>query len=136
MDIEVGNYNEKEVEQTTKRIKEKFKEKEEKFEEFEEDFEIIKPDFEVWAFGYDADDQITDFEVLLCSSENPDQSVAWAKQIVEDRKFLDDLLMINKTKIPENVAYLSIEVEETVNVDGVATNAGSIYYENILIKKN
>ena len=87
---------------------------EEKFEEFEEDFEIIKPDFEVWAFGYDADDQITDFEVLLCSSENPDQSVAWAKQIVEDRKFLDDLLMINKAKIPENVAYLSVEVEETV----------------------
>lgn len=112
------------------------KDNEKEFEEFEEDFEIIKPDFEVWAFGYDADDQITDFEILLCSSENPDQSVAWAKQIVEDRKFLNDLLMINKTKIPENVAYLSVEVEETVNVDGVATNAGSIYYENILIKKN
>lgn len=106
------------------------------FEEFEEDFEIIKPDFEVWAFGYDADDQITDFEVLLCSSENPDQSVAWAKQIVEDRKFLDELLAINKAKIPENVAYLGVEVEETVNVDGVATNAGSIYHGNILIKKN
>ena len=106
------------------------------FEEFEEDFEIMKPDFEVWAFGYNKDDQITDFEVLLCSSEDPDQSVTWAKQMIDDRKFLDELLAITRTKIPENVAYLGIEVEETVNVEGVATNAGSIFYGNILIKKD
>lgn len=108
---------------------------EEKFEEFEENFDLVKPDFEVWAFGYDEDDQITDFEVLLCSSEDPDQSVAWAKQIVEDRDSLDKLLLANNVSVPEGIAYLGIEVEETVNVEGVATNAGSIYYGNILIKK-
>lgn len=116
--------------------KEKLDVEQAEFAEFEEDFDIMKPDFEVWAFGYDENDRITDFEVLLLSSENPDQSVAWAKQIVEDKDFLDRLLLANNVSIPEDVAYLGIEVEETVNVEGIATNAGSIYYGNILIKKN
>jgi len=98
-----------------------------------EDFELVKPDFEVWALGYNKDNQITDFEVLLLSSESPDQAIAWAKKAVEDTDTLTRLLKTNNVTIPEDVTCLSIEVEETVNVDGVATNAGSIFHETILL---
>lgn len=105
----------------------------EKFEPFEEDFDVEKADYQVWAFGYDEDDQITDFEFSLFSSKNPDEAVAYAKHLVEN----EDVEMITElTDIPEDVAYLGIEVEEVVDVEGIETNAGSIYHGNILIKKN
>jgi len=108
-------------------------EEKEKFEEFEEDFEIEKADYQVWLFGYDEDDQITDFEFSLFSSKNPDEAVAYAKHLVEN----EDVEMITElTDIPKDVAYLGIEVEEVVDVEGIETNAGSIYHGNILIKKN
>lgn len=109
------------------------KESEAEFEEFEEDFEIECADYQVWAFGYDADDQITDFELLLFSSKNPDEAVAYARHLVEN----EDAEMITElADIPNDVAYLGIEVEEAVEVEGVETNQGSIYRGNILIQKN
>ena len=105
----------------------------EKFEPFEEDFEMGKPVFEVWAFGYNEDDQITDFDFTLFSSENPDEAVAYAKHVVEN----EDLdLITDLTDIPEDVAYLGIEVEEVVDVEGIDTNQGSIYHGHIIIKKD
>lgn len=109
------------------------KELEAEFEAFEEDFEIERADYQVLAFGYDADDQITDFELLLFSSKNPDEAVAYARHLVEN----EDTEMITEiTDIPNDVAYLDIEVEEAVEVEGVETNQGSIYSGNILVKKN
>ena len=106
---------------------------EKEFEEFEEDFEIERADYQVQAFGYDADDQITDFEFLLFSSKNPDEAVAYARHLVEN----EDAEMITElADIPNDVAYLGIEVEEAVEVEGVETNQGSIYSGNILVKKN
>ena len=119
MDINTYDNNEKELEA--------------EFEEFEEDFEIEHADYQVWAFGYDADDQITDFELLLFSSKNPDEAVAYARHLVDN----EDAEMITElADIPNNVAYLGIEVEEAVEVEGVETNQGSIYSGNILVKKN
>ena len=119
MDINTYDNNEKELEA--------------EFEEFEEDFEIERADYQVWAFGYDADDQITDFEFSLFSSKNPDEAVAYARHLVEN----EDTEMITEfADIPNDVAYLGIEVEEAVEVEGIETNQGSIYHGNILIKKN
>ena len=119
MDINTYDNNEKELEA--------------EFEEFEEDFEIERADYQVLAFGYDADDQITDFELLLFSSKNPDEAVAYARHLVEN----EDAEMITElADIPNDVAYLGIEVEEAVEVEGVETNQGSIYSGNILVKKN
>lgn len=109
------------------------KELEAEFEPFEDDFEIEQADYQVWAFGYDADDQITDFEFSLFSSKNPDEAVAYAKHLVEN----EDAEMITElTDIPNDVAYLGIEVEEVVEVEGVETNQGSIYHGHIIIKKD
>ena len=119
MDINTYDNNEKELEA--------------EFEEFEEEIEIEHDDYQVWVFGYDADDQITDFELLLFSSKNPDEAVAYARHLVEN----EDTEMITEiTDIPNDVAYLGIEVEEAVEVEGIETNQGSIYHGNILIKKN
>ena len=119
MDINTYDNNEKELEA--------------EFEEFEEDFEIERADYQVRAFGYDADDQITDFELLLFSSKNPDEAVAYARHLVEK----EDAEMITElADIPNDVAYLGVEVEEVVEVEGVETNQGSIYRGNILIQKN
>ena len=103
------------------------------FEEFEEDFNMEKADYQVWVFGYDADDQITDFEVLLFTSKDADTAVAYDKSIVEDE---DVEVISDHADIPEDIAYLGIEVEEVVDVEGMETNAGSIYHGNILIKKD
>lgn len=109
------------------------KESEAEFEEFEEDFEIVKPSFEVWAFGYDAYDRPTGFEFRLFSSDNPDEAVEYAERFSES----EDAEMITElADIPSDVAYLGVEVEEAVEVEGVETNQGSIYNGNILIQKN
>lgn len=119
MDINTYDNNEKELEA--------------EFEEFEEDFEIERADYQVLAFGYDADDQITDFELLLFSSKNPDEAVAYARHLVENE---DTEMITELADIPNDVAYLGVEVEEAVEVEGVETNQGSIYRGNILVKKN
>lgn len=119
MDINAYDNNEKELET--------------EFEEFEEDFEIAKPGFEVWAFGYDAYDRPTGFEFRLFVSDNPDEAVERAERFVESESAETIAEFVD---IPSDVAYLGVEVEEAVEVEGVETNQGSIYRGNILIKEN
>lgn len=109
------------------------KESEAEFEEFEEDFEIAKLSFEVWAFGYDAYDRPTGFEFRLFSSDYPDEAVEYAERFVESESAETIAELVD---IPSDVAYLGVEVEEVVEVEGVETNQGSIYNGNILIQKN
>lgn len=108
-------------------------EPEDNFEEFEEDFDLKTGEFQVWAIGYDEDDQITDFDFPLFSSKDADEAVAYAKTLVEDA----EIEMITElTDIPEDVAYVEIEVEEVVEVEGIETNQGSIYHGRLIIKEN
>ena len=109
------------------------KEPEAEFEAFEEDFEIVKPSFEVWAFGYDAYDRPTGFEFRLSFSDNPDEAVEYAERFAESESAETIAEFVD---IPSDVAYLGVEVEEAVEVEGVETNQGSIYNGNILIQKN
>ena len=109
------------------------KELEAEFEEFEEDFEIERADYQAWAFGYDAYDRPTGFEFRLFSSDNPDEAVEYAERFVESESAETIAEFVD---IPSDVAYLGVEVEEAVEVEGVETNQGSIYRGNILIQKN
>ena len=109
------------------------KEPEAEFEALEEDFEIAKPSFEVWAFGYDAYDRPTGFEFRPFFSDNPDEAVECAERFVESESAETIAELVD---IPSDVAYLGVEVEEVVEVEGVETNQGSIYNGNILIQKN
>ena len=106
---------------------------EKEFEEFEEDFEIERADYQVWAFGYDAYDRPTGLEFRLFSSDNPDEAVEYAERFVESESAETIAEFVD---IPSDVAYLGIEVEEVVCVDGEKTDVGSIYRGNILIKEN
>ena len=102
------------------------------FEEFEEDFEVKPAEYQVWALGYDEEDMITDFEVCVFSSKDADEAVFFAKHLVEDED-LDSITDL--ATITDDVAYLGVEVEEVVEVDGEETNQGSIYHGHIIVKK-
>ena len=108
------------------------KELDAEFEAFEEDFDLETGEFQVWAIGYDEDDMITDFEVCVFSSKDADEAVFFAKHLVEDED-LDSITDL--ATITDDVAYLGVEVEEVVEVEGVETNQGSIYHGHIIIKK-
>lgn len=103
------------------------KEMMEAFEAFEDDLNLTDAKYEVWLLGYDADDNITDYEFLIGSYDDPDDAVVKAQQVF----LLEDL----PSDIPEDVAYVELLVETVIDLDGVATNDVSLFSEHIIVKK-
>lgn len=104
------------------------KEAEEFAEGLEDNFELQDPIYEVWIIGYDADQNITDYEKLVDSDTNIDKAIKKAEAIYDDpREVVKDL--------PAGVSVIGIEVETVVDIDGVATNTNSVYQRRIEIVK-
>jgi hypothetical protein len=97
------------------------------FEEFEEDFEAKDAKYQLWLLGYDADQNITDFEFLVNESKDPVRMIAQAKQYIEERKYLN-------RSFPQDVAYLEVIVETVVDVEGYEENVGTLFDEYVKIK--
>lgn len=104
-----------------------------------EDFHEGSPvTYEVWALGYNHLNEITDSELLLATFEDPDKAVEYAKQIT-----LADIIYKaseEDTDIeqPDDVAYISVEVETVLSDPndefvGGTINVGSIYKKEISI---
>lgn len=98
----------------------------EKFEPFEEDFEEQDASYQVWILGYDENEAITDFEVLVKSSSDAELAVNFAKEYIDQEKY-------KKITYPDNVAYIEILVETIVDVEGTDTNVGTLFYAQLKI---
>lgn len=98
----------------------------EDLEDFDENTEVV---YEVWALGYDANDEITDAELCLFSSTNPDEAVEYAKKVE-----LVDIVHLsgNGPCTNNNVLKIYIEVESTIQVDEDFTNIGTVYKKELM----
>lgn len=82
-----------------------------------EDAEVI---YEVWALGYDINNEITDHEVLLMQTGNPEAAVDFAKALKPEDAIIDVLDSYDITTI-------TVEVESVVSDGEDWINAGTIY---------
>lgn len=97
------------------------------FEEFEEEFEVPEEKYQLWLIGYDADQNITDFEFLVNESISLDAMLKQAKQYIDEEKYK------NRT-FPEDVTYLEVIVETVANIEGYDENIATRFDEIVKIK--
>ena len=89
--------------------------------------------YEVWAIGYDSDDDITDLEALLDDFTNPDEAVAYAKNITLTDVLWKGAESTGNHDFVFDSAYFSIEVETVVeDEDDCTMNIGTIYKKDII----
>ena len=99
----------------------------EDLEDFEASTEI---GYAVWAIGYKADGTMTEADMLIAEFQNPDEAIAKAKSVtladvVHQAADEDD------GSEPEDVAYISIEVETVVDCEEGTMNIGTIFKREI-----
>lgn len=104
----------------------------EDLEDFEASTEI---GYAVWAIGYKADGTVTEADMLIAEFQNPDEAIAKAKSVtladvVHQAADEDD------GSEPEDVAYISIEVETVVDCEEGTMNIGTIFKREIPVCEN
>lgn len=107
----------------------------------EEDFDLSEEDldelddtinstttYEVWALGIDQFDNVTNFEVLLGSFEDPEDAKTFAWTV-------DKNLIKTKTskEFPTNLKQINIEVETVVDGGDYTENIGTIFRIELVI---
>lgn len=92
-----------------------------------EDFEAKPAKYQVWALGYDADQNITDYEQLLGEFTDPELAVKYANKVVNDIDNTDQL------KLSANVEYVEVLVETVVDIEGMEVNVGNLFDDTIKI---
>lgn len=105
-------------------------------DEIEDTIEDTAVIYEVWAIGYAKDNTVTDSEMFLKDFSDPDEAVKYASQLT-----LADIVHIasenDNGKEPDNVAYISIEVETVVEADDEGTmNVGTIFKKELWFKED
>lgn len=95
---------------------------EDKFDELviDEDFEAPEATYQVWVLGYTKDEAITDFEVLVNESKDPNRMIEYAKKYIEEKRY-------ETMTFPEDVAYIEILVETVVDIDDYESNEGTLF---------
>lgn len=92
-----------------------------------EDFDVKPAWYQVWAIGYNEKQEIVDFDAFINESKDPNKAVEYAKQFIVEERF-------KTLSIPEDVYFLSIEVEEVVDFGDHTENVGSIFQDGFKIK--
>ena len=95
-----------------------------------EDLEDFEPSTEigyaVWAIGYTADGTVTEADMLLGEFQNPDEAIAKAKSVTL-AEVVHQAAEEYDGGEPEDVAYISIEVETVVDCEEGTMNVGTIF---------
>ena len=101
----------------------------EQFEEFEEDFDLEPATYQVWVLGYDANECITDFEVLLEEFDDPDPAVEYARDFAGTNK-------IRTLNLPDYVKFAEVLVETVVKYDdgSMDENVETLYLATIKLE--
>lgn len=91
--------------------------------------------YEVWAIGLDEEDELTSASMLLSTFEDPDQAVAYAKELT-----LAEVVNLAAEEDYDDLAYethsISIEVETvvpTADEEVLNMNVGTVYKKRIEI---
>ena len=99
-------------------------------EDYENDVDFMSQEvtYEVWAFGYDENDEITDAELCMFTSTDPEEAIKYAKSVE-----LADIIhgAGNGPCASSKVFRIAIEVETVIEIDGDLTNVGTIYSKTV-----
>lgn len=105
---------------------------EDKFDELLEelnldDFDAKDATYQVWVLGYDENEHITDFEVMIDESKDAESMVECATNYVEEERY-------GTMMFPDDVKYIEVLVETVVDLEDYTENVGTLFSKIIKIK--
>lgn len=92
-----------------------------------DDFDAKDATYQVWVLGYDENENITDFEVLVDESKDAESMVEYAETYVEEERY-------ENLKFPDEVKYIEVLVETIVDLEGYDENVGTLFSKIIKVK--
>ena len=92
-----------------------------------DDFDAKDATYQVWVLGYDENENITDFEVMIEESKDAESMVKYATNYVEEEHY-------GTMTFPKEVKYIEVLVETIVDLEGYNENVGTLFSKIIKIK--
>ena len=92
-----------------------------------DDFDAKDATYQVWVLGYDENEHITDFEVLVDESKDAESMVEYATNYVEEERY-------GTMTFPDDVKYIEVLVETVVDLEDYNENVGTLFSKIIKIK--
>ena len=92
-----------------------------------DDFDAKDATYQVWVLGYDENENITDFEVLVDESKDAESMVEYATNYVEEERY-------GTMTFPDEVKYIEVLVETVVDLEDYNENVGTLFSKIIKIK--
>ena len=92
-----------------------------------DDFDAKDATYQVWVLGYDENENITDFEVMVNESKDAESMVEYAERYVEEERY-------ENLKFPEEVKYIEVLVETIVDLEDYDENVGTLFSKIIKVK--
>ena len=92
-----------------------------------DDFDAKGATYQVWVLGYDENENITDFEVMVDESKDAESMVEYATNYVEEERY-------GTMTFPDKVKYIEVLVETVVDLEDYDENVGTLFSKIIKIK--
>lgn len=92
-----------------------------------DDFDAKDATYQVWVLGYDENEHITDFEVMVDESKDAESMVEYATKYVEEERY-------GTMTFPDEVKYIEVLVETVVDLEDYTENVGTLFSKIIKIK--
>ena len=92
-----------------------------------DDFEAKDATYQVWVLGYDENENITDFEVMVDESKDAESMVDYAEHYVEEERY-------GTMTFPDEVKYIEVLVETVVDLEGYDENVGTLFSKIVKVK--
>ena len=92
-----------------------------------DDFDAKDATYQVWVLGYDENENITDFEVMVSESKDAESMVEYATNYVEEERY-------GTMAFPDKVKYIEVLVETVVDLEDYDENVGTLFSKIIKIK--
>ena len=92
-----------------------------------DDFDAKDATYQVWVLGYDENENITDFEVMVSESKDAESMVEYATNYVEEERY-------GTMAFPDEVKYIEVLVETVVDLEDYDENVGTLFSKIIKIK--
>ena len=92
-----------------------------------DDFDAKDATYQVWVLGYDENENITDFEVMVDESKDAESMVEYATNYIEEERY-------GTMTFPDEVKYIKVLVETVVDLEDYNENVGTLFSKIIKIK--
>ena len=92
-----------------------------------DDFDAKDATYQVWVLGYDENEHITDFEVLVDESKDVESMVEYATNYVEEERY-------GTMTFPKEVKYIEVLVETVVDLEDYTENVGTLFSKIVKVK--